>query len=119
MIFKERFVTLIRDEKVTALGIKQGNDIWRMFFRVTKFHSIKEANMTVTSLRVWHERLGHVDIRAIRELVKKGLITGVSMTDKNDFTCEMCQNGKAHRLPFQKRTTDVSVKPGEIIHTDV
>lgn len=25
--FKDRFVTLIRDEKVTALGIKQGNDI--------------------------------------------------------------------------------------------
>lgn len=90
-----------------------------MFFRVIKSHSFKEAYTSVTGLRVWYERLGHVDKRAIRKLVKKGLVTGVSMTDKSDFTCEMCQLGIAHKSPFQKRTTDMLVKPDEIIHTDV
>lgn len=119
MRFKDKFITLLSDEKVIALGIKQQNDIWRMFFRVTKSHNIEEANMTTTDLRMWHERLGHVDKHVIRELIRKGLVTGVSMMDKSGFTCEMCHLGKAHRLPFQNRNTVVSNKPGEVIHTDV
>lgn len=75
--------------------------------------------MTATNLRMWHERLGHIGKRAIRELVKKELVKGVSILDCDDFFCEACQLGKAHRKPFKKCIEKVKTEPGEEIHTDV
>lgn len=90
-----------------------------MLFKVEPPTKMEEANVTATNLRMWHERLGHIGKRAIRELAKKGLVKGVSMSDKVDFFCEACQLGKAHRLPFKECVEKVSTKPGEKIHTDV
>lgn len=115
--FTRECVNVTRERKVVASGVRQDNDIYRMCFRVSQFRA-EEANVSEHNLRVWHERLGHVDKRAIRELVKKGLVHGVTMTNTNDFVCEMCRLGKAHRMPFKAREK-VSTKPGEIIHTDV
>jgi len=70
--FKNNRVELVRDDEVLAMGMKQDNDVYRMLFRVVKQGSAEEANIATTNLTVWHERLGHVGKRAIRELAKKG-----------------------------------------------
>lgn len=57
--------------------------------------------------------------RAICELVKQGLVSGVKLTDKSDVFCEPCQLGKAHRKPFNRNTERVKTVPGEKFHTDV
>lgn len=115
--FKNEYVNIVRERKVIASGVKQDNDIYRMLFRIPQVRA-EEANVSEHNLRVWHERLGHVDKRAIRVLVNNGLVRGVSMTDTSDFVREMRHLGKAHRLPFKTREK-VSTKPGEVIHTDV
>lgn len=76
-------------------------------------------NVTMTNLRVWHERLGHINERKLRELVEKGLVKGIKLTDKSKFFCDFCQFGKSHRQPFKKNREKVATKPGEFIHTDV
>ena len=91
-----------------------------MFFKVAKQGSAEEANIAIANLTVWHERLGHVGKRAIRELAEKGLVSGVSGTDKSDVFYEPCQMGKSHRLPFNKKLErDKKIKPGEKMHSDV
>lgn len=60
-----------------------------------------EINVSTTSLKLWYERLGHVNQRALAEMIKAELMTGVT-TDR-DFFCESCQVGKSHRLPFDKQ----------------
>lgn len=112
-------VNVMRNNKVIASGAKQGNDIYRMFFKVVEPGNNVQANVSSTNLSVWHERLGHVGHRAIRELVKKGLVNGVTLTDKSDIFCEPCKFGKSHRLPFKKKVDKVPTVPGEVIHTDV
>lgn len=108
-----------RDDEVIASGTKQGNDVCRMLFKVVKPGSAEEANVAMTNPSVWHERLGHVGQRAIRELVKKSLVSGITLSDKTNFFCEPCQFGKSHKLPFNKKTVKVKTVPGEVMHTDV
>lgn len=117
--FKDTFVTIVRDNREIASGVKQENDIWRMFFRPRSKADVEQANVSATSLRVWHERLGHVNKRSLCNLVNKGLVTGVALSDVNDFVCEMCHLGKAHRLPFKRNSGSAITKPGEMFHTDV
>lgn len=118
-IFEESQVKVMREDKLVASGIRQNNRIYRMLFVVVPPGEKIEANVSVANFRMWHERLGHVGKRAIRDLVNKGLVKGVKMTDTADFFCKACQLGKAHRLPFKKRDKKVTTKPGEKIHTDV
>lgn len=118
VIFENKLVKLKRNGEVVASGIQQDNRIYRMLFKVKAPKKTEEANVTATNLRMWHERLGHIGKRAIRELVKKGLVKGVSMSDSDDFFFEACQLGKAHRQPFKRCVEKVKTEP-EKIHTDV
>ena len=117
--FRGNRVEVTDDDEVIASGVMQGNGICRMLLKVVKPGSAEEANVAATNLTVWHERLGHVGKRAICELVKKGLVTGVKLTDKSDVFCEPCQLGKAHRQPFNENSVKVATVPGEMVHTDV
>lgn len=84
--FRKEHVEVVRDNDiVVASGRKQGNDVCRMLFKVAKPGSAEEANVASTNLNVWHERLGHVGKRAICQLAKRGLVTGISLTDKTCF----------------------------------
>lgn len=58
--------------------------------------------MSTTSLKIWHEHLGHLNKRAIRELLSKDIVSGIKMTDKNDFFCDACQLRKSYKVPFNK-----------------
>lgn len=70
VVFRRKIAQIKRGNEVVANGIKQSNGVCRMLFRVVKTGSAEEANLAATNLNVWHERLGHVGERAIRELVK-------------------------------------------------
>lgn len=117
-IFKNDFVELILYNEVMARGIKRDNNIFHMLFK------IQESNDTclavTTSMKRWHERLGHVNYRYIRQMSKDGLINESSLKNvkENDLFCEACQYGKQHRLPFKSSTRE-KLLPGELIHSDV
>jgi len=42
------------------------------------------------SLRLWHERLGHVNARALKEFVSEELVDGVKVSSSSDFFCDSC-----------------------------
>lgn len=115
--FEGSNVTVECYDQIAATGVKQSNRIFRMFFRVP--HSRNKVNVSVTSVKLWHERLGHINKRSICELAKKGLVKGVIVKDTSEFFCEACHLGKQHKLPFNKSVVKVSRKPGEFVHSDV
>ncbi|KMQ89069.1 integrase core domain protein [Lasius niger] len=119
VIFKGKNVTFERDSKIVITGVKQDNEIYRMLFKVKRPQSSREANITTTSLRVWHERMGHINIRVLKEMIKKGLISGAKSCEVDNFFCESCPLGKSHHLAFKKAETKKDIQPGEIIHSDV
>ncbi|CAD7083583.1 unnamed protein product [Hermetia illucens] len=119
VLFKGKLVTINRDGEAFGVGVQQDNQIYRMLFKVRKPSVAREANVSTVNLRVWHERMGHVNNKVLRKMTQKGLIRGVKLADIDNFFCESCAFGKAHRLSFKKNETNRKTKPGEYIHSDV
>lgn len=119
VVFRDDYVRIENNDEVLAIGLKQTNHIYHMLFRVKDPKTIKEVNISETNLRVWHERLGHVNCRTLKSLVNKGLVKGVKLTGDSEFFCESCQMGKSHRREFKKERVRAKTIPGEVIHTDV
>ena len=68
-----------------------------------------------------HRRLGHASHDYIRELLKRGLVTGVELDEDSKPTfCESCEWGKKHRKPIQREREDPKSKAvGDEIHSDL
>ncbi|KAF7142376.1 hypothetical protein RHSIM_Rhsim05G0026100 [Rhododendron simsii] len=66
---------------------------------------------------VWHQRLGHPNMRVVNHLKKNKLISS-SNNKPIDFICSSCQLGKACRLPFLS-IEDHCENPIEKIHCDL
>jgi hypothetical protein len=58
------------------------------------------------SLRLWHRRMGHLHLDAIREMKRKDLVEGLDLRspEEFDFVCEGCILGKSHRLEIPKKS---------------
>ncbi|UYV70226.1 hypothetical protein LAZ67_7002240 [Cordylochernes scorpioides] len=81
-----------------AVGQRQ-DGLYKMMFRVTS--SSQGFSAKINNLQLWHERLAHISLTTIREMAKNGLINGLQPEDikEDDFFCQGCQEGKAHRKP--------------------
>jgi len=77
VIFKDESVKLFLDNKLMAQGIQCDNNLFNMLFKI---QLTNDACPVTTSLRRWHDRLGHVSYKYIRQMNKDGLI-GDSTTE--------------------------------------
>lgn len=116
--FKDNRVLLMKNDLEYANGVKQNNDVYRMFFRVNTLRAIPEANIAM-NLKQWHERLGHVNQKTLCEMINCGAVNGVKLADVKNFFCDACQLGKSHKLPFKNTSDRTIYRPGEFIHSDV
>lgn len=100
-----------------AYGKCEKNNLYRMMFKVvTKY----ETNVTAKNdLSLWHQRLAHINCRALRDMINKNLVTGIKLENNNTFFCECCVLGKQHKLPFNKKAQTKRTKIGELIHADL
>lgn len=114
-------VQVVKNNEIIATGVKQSNEIYRMFLRLKSAENCEnEVNVSTTSFKVWHERLGHLNKQSLSELVNNELVNGVKLANEKDFFCDACQLGKSHRLPFKTNDQkEVRTKPGEFTHSDV
>jgi hypothetical protein len=69
------------------------------------------------SLRLWHRRMGHLHLDAIRKLASKRMVEGLTISSLQDYdrVCEGCALGKSHRLPFLKISTTEHPKMGLLV----
>ena len=70
------------------------------------------------SLQVWHQRLGHLHVDAIKHMAQKDTVKGLTISRQDDFTCGGCHAGKSTRLPF-KPSTKSTQKPLQLVHSDL
>ena len=69
-----------------------------------------------TNLNIWHQRLGHPNMRTFQSIISKyGLPT--SSVNKS-LSCDACMSSKSHRLPYSNSLHQMS-KPLEVIHSDL
>ncbi|GJR04474.1 putative ribonuclease H-like domain-containing protein [Tanacetum coccineum] len=59
------------------------------------------AKVTSDESKLWHRRLGYLNIKTMNKLVKRNLVRGLpSKLFENDQTCVACQKGKQHIASF-------------------
>ena len=92
-------VTLGKDELMHG-QLKEG------LYRVECIDGSTEAAFATSSgasMRTWHRRMGHLHLEGIRELARKGMVHGLTISSSDhDRVCEGCAIGKSHRLPLPK-----------------
>lgn len=116
-IVKENiYADIFKDNIVIASATCKENNLYHMQFRTV---TIQEANVTkIENLRRWHERLGHLNVKSIKEMVSKDLVKGIELSDVDKFFCESCMYGKQHRLTFPP-SKHTKAKLGELIYSDL
>jgi transposase InsO family protein len=105
-----------RNSEGSVLGeIKARNGIWQL--NVNEKPVIAAVARTTDDL---HRILGHISPTAATNLVKRGKVEGIELTEaQNHEFCEVCVRAKIKRLPFPKERSNPATRMGEVIHSDV
>lgn len=106
-------------ETVVGYDMKQENQIYRMLFKSKRAKYKGEANVAKTDFQTWHERLGHINSRAMQQLMENKLVKRIEFPINSKSFCGPCLLGKSHQQPFRKTRVRAETVPGEVIHTDV
>lgn len=109
-------VVFLRGDYVILDGMKN-NNLCRL--NVSTITTDKAMVVTTASLKLWHERMGHVNYQMLRKMREKGVVDDLQFntSPENPF-CEECAYGKQHRQPF-KGTGERWRIPGEIFHAEL
>ena len=71
---------------------------------------------TMTGMRLFHERMGHVNTKDCAALAAK---QGIKLLETADFTCDVCATAKQRKHPMPALAERQDVVPGEILHCDL
>lgn len=85
----------------------------------SKAHASSLMKNSTSKLKLWHERLGHLNLNDLKKITTNEMATGfkVNIREEN-FNCETCHLGKIHQLPFkvsENRAKDVL----GVVHSDI
>nr|GEU85201.1 hypothetical protein [Tanacetum cinerariifolium] len=62
---------------------------------------------TLDESNLWHRRLGHINFKTMKKLVRGNLVRGLpSKLFENNHTCFACQKGKQHKASCLKNSED-------------
>lgn len=104
------------EDELIGTAVRSTNNLYHMLFKTA---SSPEANISLkNNLKVWHQRTGHINLKALCELSNRGLIEKLDISEKDEFFCEGCQYGKQHRFPFNQKEYKAT-KPAELIYSDI
>ncbi|CAK1594595.1 unnamed protein product [Parnassius mnemosyne] len=98
IIKKYNEALILKDNTVVMTATLKQNNLYEVNIKTTVQI---DCNVAQSSLKIWHERLGHLNLKEVKNMSKNGAIP-VKLTDDINFVCEGCQYGKRSRLPFHK-----------------
>lgn len=107
----------VRNSRLVAVGIKMDNQCYKMLFKRPDILQANPASLNSTML--WHERLGHIHFKGLKNMADMNLIPGLKMKSDEELQCESCQYGKMKRQSFNSNLESRSKIPGEFIHADL
>lgn len=118
VILKKDISALIyKGNDIVLTATQKSNNLYEMNFKTVISASCNAVQATEGSLRVWHERLGHLNMKEIRNMIKNGQLQ-CNESDIEKFVCEACMYGKQTRIPFHSSLRG-ELGPGDLIYSDV
>nr|GEV13511.1 uncharacterized mitochondrial protein AtMg00810-like [Tanacetum cinerariifolium] len=78
------------------------------------------AKASSTQSWLWHQRLSHLNVTTINNLVNNNLVQGLpKMKFEKDHLCSACEQGKIHRKQHKSKMAFASNKPLYLLHIDL
>ena len=75
------------------------------------------ANDKLPKLDLWHQRLGHLNVKQLKEAISE---LNVNDVESGLNFCESCTKGKMHKLPITPNATPMSTtRKLQIVHSDL
>ena len=118
VLFEKKKATVRAKDGDVRLLAKRIDNLYYVYESMDQVN-IASAETRAVSLETWHHRLGHLNVRDVLELSKKGLAEGMSIKSGDEqMSCDVCLLGKMTALPFPKRSQR-STGVLDIVHSDV
>lgn len=122
VIFEEggKRVIFYKSNKFIVDGFREDGKLYKLnFWPVCKYS--EENVSTSSSLKEWHEKLGHVNFQTLRQMITNCAVNDLKVfnLDKENPFCEACVLGKQHRNPFPTNEAIRAKKAGELFHADL
>ncbi|GJT36154.1 putative ribonuclease H-like domain-containing protein [Tanacetum coccineum] len=78
------------------------------------------AKAIIDESNKWHRRLGHVNFKILKKLVKGNLVRGLPLKIfQNDHTCVACQKGKQHKASCKAKSVSSISHSLQLLHMDL
>lgn len=73
-----------------------------LYYLMTHFRG-HVAKKIAGSIKLWHERLGHISVDTVKRMAKTDIVTGLDITtdDTANLYCDGCVKGKMSRKPCE------------------
>ena len=112
-------IKLERKGRIHLVGKIMSNNLYQLALKVDPVHHALVVKPD--SLKLWHERFGHVDTKKIKLMARKDLVDGLNVQEgsSGDFFCKGCTLGAMSRRSHPSAKEKRSCLPGEFIHSDV
>lgn len=121
-VFNAKGVKLvcISNGKTVATGTRKNQKLYQMNIKsVTMKTEQGLRTCSSDSLKLWHQRLGHVNHDRIKQMVRIEAVNGLHFEEtKECLFCESCIKGKQHILPFPSGRVRAT-RIGGLVHSDV
>ena len=124
VLFTKRHATVTgSDGNIKAIADRTG-DLY--YVREIKQESCEKASETLRdteksskNLKVWHRRLGHLNVQDLRKADQNKAVLGVDLGKSEcKLECEICLRGKMTRTPFPKKS-ERKTEILDIVHSDL
>lgn len=115
---RDDYLTLLnREENLLVKSMRSKNRLYKVAMEVEGTKCLQLEKLGDSTL--WHARLGHVGVDAMKEMIHKELITGIPKIDVIKETCSSCLLGKQTRASFPQATMYRATHTLELIHGDL
>jgi len=111
--FKRGMSIIKIDEKISACGTRK-NGLYHL-------HVAPMSDVAaVASLKLWHERLGHVNVAGVKRMIKNKDVDGLECTSMvvKDI-CEPCVYGKAAMTPIPSAGGVYVTRRLQLVHSEL
>ena len=117
-VFEEDYCYTVKDGQVLAEG-EIRNGLYCLKTSSAGADSSSSVSL-VADLNLWHQRMAHVHVDGIRDMVRKGIVEGVNVDLKKDLVrCDACVYGKSTRAPIPSKGGARASNVLDLVHSDV
>lgn len=103
----------LKADKMTTVGVaKRHGNLYAMRLRREK----RTPGMAAISIRTWHERMAHQNVKYVRDVLKRRGIKFVD--DWNNYCCEGCDYGK-HHCESHPANEKIAKQSLDLVHVDM